>query len=104
MDGMKGGKHNSDETETNFSPKKKITRKNIGSHLFDYQLEMIGKTRVDIIDDDKWRFNNTMTHKQLEEFTNYSIKLLMKIFKYRKQKAVDTFEWFRMQFGVRIKD
>lgn len=83
---------------------KKITRKNIGSHLFDYQLEMIGKTRVDIIDDDRWRFNNTMTLKQLEEFKEYSINLLQKTFKYRKQKAVDTFEWFRMQYGIRIKN
>lgn len=83
---------------------KKITRKNIGSHLFDYQLEMIGKKRINIIDDDRWRFNNTMTLKQLEEFKEYSVNLLQKTFKYRKQKAVDTFEWFRMQFGVRIKN
>lgn len=103
LDGMKGGKHNSDNAEGSFK-KKKVTRKNIGAHLFDYQLDIIGKGRVDIIDDDKWRFNNTLTLKQYNEFKDYAIKLLQKTFKYRKQKAVDTFEWWWMRFGLRIKN
>jgi hypothetical protein len=84
--------------------KRKITRANVSSHLLEYQLNMVGKSMSDLIDDDKWRFNITMTSEQLEEFTHYSVKLLQKVFRFNRQKATDTFEWFRMQFGVRIKD
>ncbi len=84
--------------------KKKITRENIGDHLFDYQLEMLGKTRIDIVDRDTWRFDFTMTQEQLIDFTSYAIPLLQKTFKFNRRKALDTFEWFRMQFGVRIKN
>lgn len=104
MDGMEGGKHNSDNTEASFSSKKKITRANVSSHLLEYQLNMVGKSMTDLIDDDKWRFNITMTNQQLDEFTSYGVKLLQKVFRFNKRKAVDTFEWFRMQFGLRIKD
>ena len=33
--------------------RKKITRENVADHLFDYQLGMIGKTRIDILDNDR---------------------------------------------------
>ena len=33
--------------------KKKIDRTNIGEHLLDYQLTIIGKSRIDILDDDR---------------------------------------------------
>lgn len=82
---------------------KKITRSNIGDHLFDKQLEMVGKTRVDIIDDDRWRFNITMTRDQYWEFRAYAIKLLMKTFRVTKPKATKNFEWFIEMFGLRLK-
>ena len=105
MDGMKGGKHNSDDSESKFERKsKRITRENVADHLFDYQLEMIGKTRIDILDNDRWRFDFTMTQEQLVDFTSYAIPLLQKTFRYNRRKALDTFEWFRMQFGIRIKN
>jgi len=81
----------------------KITRSNIGTHLFDYQLEMIGKTRLDVVDDDRWRFNLTVTREQREEFKKYAVPLLMKTFRFPKKKALDTFNWFIEMFGLRIK-
>lgn len=84
--------------------KKRITRENVAEHLLDYQLEMIGKTRVDIIDNDKWRFDFTMTQEQLIDFTSYAIPLLQKTFRFNRRKALDTFEWWRMRLGVRIKN
>lgn len=83
--------------------KKRITRSNIGNHLFDYQLKIVGKKRIDIIDDDRWRFNITMTRNQYNEFRVYAIKLLMKTFKFRKEKAIRSFDWFIEMFGLRIK-
>lgn len=103
IDGIEGGKHNSEQTIA--TPKKqKITRTNVSSHLLDYQLSMVGKSRLDILDDDRWTFNITMTDKQLDEFTKYAIPLLQKVFRFNKTKAKETFEWFRMQFGLRIKN
>lgn len=82
---------------------KRITRENIGVHLMDYQLEMVGKTRLEMIDDDKWRFNFTMTRTQSEEFHSYAIPLLMKVFHCTKPKAEENFQWFKSMFGLRIK-
>ena len=81
----------------------KITRSNIGSHLFDYQLSLVGKTRVDTINDSNWRFNITITRSQHEQFRKYSIKLMMKTFRFNKTKAIANFEWFNSMFGLRIK-
>ena len=82
---------------------KKITRSSIGEHLFDYQLQMVGKTRMNIIDDDRWRFNITMTREQREQFKKYAVPLLMKTFRINRTKAVYNYEWFIQMFGVRLK-
>ena len=81
----------------------RITRSNIGTYLFDYQLAIVGKTRVDTIDDDKWRFNITITREQFEMFKNDSVKLIMKTFRCNKTKALANFQWFNEMFGLRIK-
>lgn len=80
----------------------KVRRENIGEHLFDHQLQMIGKTRIDIVDNDRWRFNFTMTRAQYMEFHKYAISMMMKTFRCTKRKALGTFEWYWQQFGVRI--
>lgn len=81
----------------------KVNRTNISEHLVQYQLKMVGKTMLDVEGDEKWYYNNTMTQEQHEEFKRYAIPLLKKIFKFNKGKAEQTFEWFNMQFGLRIK-
>lgn len=83
--------------------KAKINRANITRHLIEYQLDMVGKRLVDTLDDDMWYFNWTMTPEQHEEFKSYAISLLKKIFKFNKRRAEDTFSWFDLQFGLRIK-
>ena len=81
----------------------KINRTNISDHLVEYQLKMIGKTVLDVIGDEFWYTNNTMTPEQHEEFKAYAIPLLKKIFKFNKTRAEQTFGWFDLQFGLRIK-
>lgn len=83
--------------------KAKVNRTNISEHLVEYQLKMIGKTLSDVENDEEWYYNNTMTEEQHEEFKRYAIPLLKKIFKFNKTKAENTFSWFDLQFGLRIK-
>lgn len=83
--------------------KARVNRTNISDHLVEYQLNMIGKTMLDVKDDEMWYFNNAMTQEQHEEFKRYAIPLLKKIFKFNKGKAEETFGWFSLQFGLRIK-
>jgi hypothetical protein len=82
----------------------KINRENITRHLIEYQLEMVGKSMMDTLDDDKWYFNITMTTVQHEEFKKYSIKLIKKIFKCNTSRATSTFDWFNLAYGLRIKN
>lgn len=84
--------------------KAKVNRANITRHLIEYQLDMVGKRLVDTLDDDLWYFNWTMTQVQHEEFKRYAIPLLKKIFKFNKGRAEQTFDWFNLQFGLRIKN
>ena len=78
-------------------------RMTIGEHLFEYELNIIGKTKIDVIDDDRFFFNNTLTREQYGKFKEYAIPLLQKIFKCRKSKAEGIFQWFYTTFGLRIK-
>ena len=82
----------------------KINRLNVADHLVEYQLNMVGKTMADALKDDIWFLTFTMTTEQHNEFKRYAIPLLKKVFKFNKSKAEETFNWFDMQFGLRIKD
>ena len=82
----------------------KINRLNITDHLLEYQLHMVGKTMSDALKDDLWFVNFTLTTAQHEELKKYAIPLLKKVFKFSKSKAEETFNWFDLQFGLRIKD
>ena len=82
----------------------KVKRENIGDYLFDHQLAMIGKTRMQVVDDDRWHFNFTMTRLQYTEFREYAIPLMMKTFRCNKNKAIGIFNWYWEQFGVKIRN
>ena len=84
--------------------KKKIDRTNISNHLLEYQLNMVGKKMIDLLDDDEWYFNWTLTSQQKEEFRKYALPLLQKVFKFNRNKAKQVFEWFYTQFGLRISN
>jgi hypothetical protein len=83
--------------------KKTINRQNITEHLIEYQLKMVGKTINEITTDEKWFTNNTISPEQYEEFKAYAIPLLKKVFKFNKAKAEQTFSWFDLSYGLRIK-
>ena len=82
--------------------KKKINRMTISDHLIEYQLQMIGKTVQEALKDPEWYNTWTMTSEQHDEFKAYAVPLLKKIFKFNTGKANSTFEWFNLQFGLRI--
>ena len=85
-------------------PKLVINRKNIGNHLVEYQLNMIGKTSLDVKDDPFWFSNNSLTAKQHELFKSYAIPLIRKVFKCNKAKAEETFAWFDLGYGLTLKE
>lgn len=80
----------------------KINRLNVGEHLLEYQLNLIGKTKMDAIMDETWIVGWSLTPDQYVQFKAYAIPLLKKVFKCNTNKAKDTFEWFMMQFGLQI--
>jgi hypothetical protein len=84
--------------------KVKVNRDNITRHLIEYQLEMVGKSMLDTLYDDQWYFNITMTSEEHQKFKAYTIPLLKKIFKFNKSKAEQTFDWFNLAYGLRIKN
>jgi hypothetical protein len=83
---------------------KTVNRDNINMHLIKYQLAMVDKTLLDTIDDDMWFFNITMTQNQHEKFKTYAVALIKKVFKCNKNRALETFDWFNLGYGLRIKN
>ena len=81
-----------------------INRINITKHLIEYELEMIGKKLVDILDVENYTKSFSMTRNQYNQFHSYAIPLLKKTFKIRKSIAEDTFEWYWKMFGIQIKN
>jgi len=82
----------------------KINRENIADHLVDYQLGMINKSMQEAHMTKEWYSKWTMTTEQHAAFKTYALPLLKKVFKCNKSKAEQTFDWFDLQFGLRIKD
>lgn len=84
--------------------KKPINRQTIATHLLEYQLNIVGHKLAEIVDIDNYRFKWTITREQHEEFKQYSLALIQKIFKINKSKAIGVFEFFYKYFGLRIKN
>ena len=82
----------------------KINRENIADHLLDYQLGMIDKSTQEAHMTKEWYNKWTMTQDQHDEFKAYAIPLLKKVFKCNKSRAESTFDWFDLEFGLRIKN
>ena len=80
----------------------KVNCTNVGDHLVDYQLNMVGKTVAEALRTDKWYSEWTMTDEQHEQFKGYAIPLIKKVFKCNKKRAEGIFGWFNLQFGLRI--
>ncbi len=86
-----------------FQRKPKINEQNITMHLIDKQLAYVGKTWNDIKDDPEWFKNNQITRSQYNEWKEYSIKTIQKVYKFNKQQAEYEFSWFDLGYGLSIK-
>jgi hypothetical protein len=82
----------------------KVNRKNISEHLLDYQLDMIGKSIQEAHMTKEWYNKWTMTQEQHDQFKAYALPLIKKVFKCNKSRAESTFDFFDLQFGLRIKN
>jgi hypothetical protein len=82
----------------------RINRENIADHLLDYQLGMIGKSMQEAHMTREWYSKWTMTQEQHDAFKAYAIPLLKKVFKINKTRAESTFQFFDLEFGLRIKN
>jgi hypothetical protein len=82
----------------------KINRENIADHLVDYQLGMIGKSTQEAHMTKEWYSKWTLTQEQHDQFKTYALPLLKKVFKCSKSKAESIFDFFDLQFGLRIKN
>lgn len=82
----------------------KINRENCARHLVEKELEMVGKTMMDTLDDMEWYSNITMTTAQHEEFEKYALTLIKKIYKVNSAKSKSIFNWFDLAYGLKIKD
>jgi hypothetical protein len=82
----------------------KINRENIADHLLDYQLGMIDKSIQEAYMTKEWYNKWTMTQEQHDQFKAYALPLLKKVFKCNKSRAESTFDWFDLEFGLRIKN
>lgn len=83
---------------------KKVNRETIGRHLLEHQLGIIGKDLMVLIDDDDWRFNNTLTYNEYFKFKMESKKVIQKVFKCNSNKTESIFNQFYEMFGLRIKN
>ena len=82
----------------------KVTRENITKHLIEYQLKMIDKTYEEALNTENWFTEWSLTEEQHKKFEKYAIPLLKKVFKYNKAKAEKTFDWFDLQYGLKIQN
>jgi hypothetical protein len=85
-------------------PMPKINRANVTKYLLEFQLNMMGKTLYEAKNYDKWFDEWTITTEQHKYFEYYAIPLLKKTFKCNKTKALETFKWFILHFGLNIKN
>lgn len=83
--------------------KKKINRENIADHLLEYQLNLIGKTIEDVAKEPNWLKVWSISQENHDLFRAYAIQMLKKVFKYNTSKAKQTFDWFGLGFGLKIK-
>lgn len=82
---------------------KGINRENISDHLVEYQLAFINKTLKEAIDNPNWLIEWSMDPEDHEKFREYAIALIKKVFKCNTNRAKSTFDWFDLQFGLKIK-
>ena len=91
--------------------KKRLSREekmsNAIEHLIDKMFEIAGHdvTFNDIKDrKDDWYTQWTMTMEQSEQWKEYGIEYLRKVFKWNKRIAEKEMMWFYLQFGLKYSN
>lgn len=82
--------------------KKPVKRENLADHLAEQMLLLAGKTRADAEADKEWRWNFSITQAQYMKYRADSIKTIKRVLRCNTDKAERNFEWFYIQFGVRV--
>jgi hypothetical protein len=82
--------------------KLKINRVDVMDYLIITELAIVGKTKLSTLDDDNFQFNWTITRVQYNKFRADSLKVIKESFRCNKEKAIETFDWFYKEFGLRI--
>lgn len=81
----------------------KVSRKTLTSHLLKYQLNIVGKSIVDTLDNDKWRFQWVISKLDYTTFRGYAVPLIKKVLRCNRLKAESSFDWFYQVYGLRIR-
>ena len=87
-----------------FQRRPKLTEQTIAMHLINEQLAYVGKTWDDVKDDPEWFRNNQLTKKQYNEWKEYCIDEIKRVYNFTWQQASVEFEWFNLGYGLSIKD
>lgn len=80
----------------------KPNRENIAMYLVERQMSIIGRTFEDAENDKDWFRNYTMTQEQFLEFKKEAVYLIKKVFKCNKAYAETNFDWWNLNWGLRI--
>lgn len=82
---------------------KTVTPQNLGEHLLEKQLAYIGKTINEVKDDPEWYSNNHITQKQYNEWKQYSIETIQKVYKLNARQAEVEFAILDLGYGLSVK-
>jgi len=80
-----------------------VNRQNISENLFEHQLSLIGRNVQDAINDNDWKEKWYFTPEQAKSFELYAIPLIKRVFKCNRGKAQKTFDFFLLNFGLKVK-
>ena len=85
-------------------PTVKINRSNVSEHLFEFQLNLIGKTIADIAKEDDWKHSWKLTENEKKIFKSYAFAILKKVYRFNTIKAKETYSFFENEFGLLTLD
>lgn len=80
----------------------KPTRDTLGMYLVEMQMEAIGKTFEDAESTPEWFNKFTMTQEEFLEFKSMAISIVKKVYKCNKRIAESNFDWWNLNWGLRI--
>lgn len=81
-------------------PISKINRSNVSEHLFEFQLNLIGKTIADVAKTDDWKNLWKLTENEKKIFKSYAFAILKKVYRFNTTKAKETLGFFETEFGL----